>query len=149
MRRTWTDDDIELLKRLWAEGQTAEAIATRLGGQSRSAVLGKVFRLRLAPAPKTKAAAKPAPIARRRGGSAPVPAPKKKLAPRGKSLFDLTNNCCRWPYRRPGAERYFFCGDPSADLEAGRPYCPEHMRRAYLVQPPLVVSPRRKTPRAA
>jgi hypothetical protein len=84
-----------------------------------------------------------------RCGRAPPSKPKKKLAPRGKSLFDLTNNCCRWPYRRPGAERYFFCGDPSADLEAGRPYCPEHMRRAYLVQPPLVVSPRRKTPRAA
>ena len=50
MRGAWMDDDIDLLKRLWAAGETAETIAARLGGLTRSAVLGKIFRLRLGPA---------------------------------------------------------------------------------------------------
>jgi GcrA cell cycle regulator len=45
----WTTERIALLKRLWAQGNTANAIAAELGGLSRSAVLGKIFRLRLAP----------------------------------------------------------------------------------------------------
>ena len=43
----WTEDGISLLRKMWAEGATAAAIGARLGGLSRSAVLGKVFRLRL------------------------------------------------------------------------------------------------------
>src|SRR5271165_4392875 len=96
MRGAWTDDDIELLKRLWAAGETAETIASRLDGLSRSAVLGKIFRLRLGPgpggaAPKAKSAKKAPAIARRRGPEA-KPEPKAKPAAPGKSLFDLTNN---------------------------------------------------------
>jgi GcrA cell cycle regulator len=154
MRGAWTDDDIDLLKRLWAEGETAEAIAARLGGLSRSAVLGKIFRLRLGPAPggstaKTKAPKKADAVQRRRGGPEPKPEPKAKPAAPGKSLFDLTNNCCRWPYRRPGTERYFFCGVEEADLEQGKPYCDRHMKRAYVVPPIAVARPRRKNIRAA
>jgi len=43
----WSGERIFLLHRLWKEGLTAEAIGARLGGMSRSAVLGKIFRLRL------------------------------------------------------------------------------------------------------
>ena len=43
---TWTDDRIASLKQMWADGATAAAIAERLGGLSRSAVLGKIHRLR-------------------------------------------------------------------------------------------------------
>ena len=43
---TWTDDRIASLKQMWAEGASAAAIAERLGGLSRSAVLGKIHRLR-------------------------------------------------------------------------------------------------------
>ena len=46
MRGVWTRERIALLKELWADGETATAIATRLR-MSKSAVLGKVFRLRL------------------------------------------------------------------------------------------------------
>src|ERR1700729_2907373 len=60
----WTDERLKLLKELWAKGETADAIGARLGGLSRSAVLGKVFRLRLcgaeagsASAPQKNAAA--------------------------------------------------------------------------------------------
>ncbi|MFZ0423197.1 MAG: GcrA family cell cycle regulator [Xanthobacteraceae bacterium] len=154
MRGAWMDDDIDLLKRLWAAGETAETIAARLGGLTRSAVLGKIFRLRLGPAPggatpKAKAAKKPEAVARRRGGPEPQPVPKPKSPICGKSLFDLTNNCCRWPYRRPGTEKYFFCGVEEADLEEGKPYCDRHMKRAYVVLPNTGARPARKDFRAA
>ncbi len=43
----WTDDRVELLKNLWAEGLSASQIANRLGGVTRNAVIGKVHRLGL------------------------------------------------------------------------------------------------------
>ena len=44
----WTDDRVELLKKLWADGLSASQIASRLGGITRNAVIGKVHRLGLA-----------------------------------------------------------------------------------------------------
>jgi GcrA cell cycle regulator len=43
----WSSERIEVLRSLWRQGLTADVIGARLGGLSRSAVLGKVFRLRL------------------------------------------------------------------------------------------------------
>lgn len=45
----WSGERTELLKRLWADGLSASQIATAIGGEiSRSAVLGKAHRLKLA-----------------------------------------------------------------------------------------------------
>jgi GcrA cell cycle regulator len=44
---SWTDERVELLKSLWAEGLSASQIAAQLGGISRNAVIGKVHRLKL------------------------------------------------------------------------------------------------------
>jgi GcrA cell cycle regulator len=153
----WTHDRIALLRSLWSQGQTAEAIGARLGGLSRSAVLGKIHRQRLhtdqAPAnvpakiSPNKNAGVDAPARRRRrtkykkrasADSAPVPARQYK------TLIELTNITCRWPHGRPGTDRFFFCGAPEADLEHGVPYCALHMRRAY----PNGLSPT-SAPRAA
>lgn len=58
---SWTDERVEMLKKMWAEGQSASQIAKELGSVTRNAVIGKVHRLglsnRTAPAP---APAKPA-----------------------------------------------------------------------------------------
>lgn len=134
----WRPEDIELLRRLWAGGDTAAAIGIMLGGLSRSAVLGKIFRLRLGAAGKPAAASGAEAPGRRRAGK-PVMLPPVKPGRQGKTLLDLTNTCCRWPFKRPGADKYFFCGVEEADLENGMPYCPRHMKRAYLVPPPLAV----------
>lgn len=61
----WTDERIELLKKLWAEGLSARQIADQLGGITRNAVIGKVHRLGLSGRSATSAAA-------------PVRAPKKR-----------------------------------------------------------------------
>jgi GcrA cell cycle regulator len=81
---SWTEERIERLKSMWADGSTASQIAEDLGGVSRNAVIGKAHRLGLesrpspvkageekekkAKAPPAPRAAKPAPVAK------PVPA---------------------------------------------------------------------------
>ncbi|WP_419909343.1 GcrA family cell cycle regulator [Hoeflea sp.] len=44
---SWTDERVERLKKLWADGLSASQIAAELGGVSRNAVIGKVHRLNL------------------------------------------------------------------------------------------------------
>ena len=91
---SWTDERVETLKKMWAEGQSASQIAKELGGVTRNAVIGKVHRLglsnRVGPgtpaedegtaasatataAPIPAAPAKPAPAPR---AVAPEPAPR-------------------------------------------------------------------------
>ena len=91
---SWTDERVETLKKMWAEGQSASQIAKELGGVTRNAVIGKVHRLglsnRVGPgtpaedegtaasatataAPSPAAPAKPAPAPR---AVAPEPAPR-------------------------------------------------------------------------
>ena len=44
----WTDDRVEALKKMWAEGLSASQIAAKLaGGVTRNAVIGKVHRMGL------------------------------------------------------------------------------------------------------
>lgn len=43
----WTDDRVEVLKKMWGEGKSASQIAKELGGVTRNAVIGKVHRLGL------------------------------------------------------------------------------------------------------
>lgn len=49
----WTDERVELLKKLWSDGLSASQIAAQLGGVSRNAVIGKVHRLKLSGRGKT------------------------------------------------------------------------------------------------
>lgn len=52
----WTDERVELLRKLWAEGLSASTIAAQLGGVSRNAVIGKVHRLKLSSRGRSTAA---------------------------------------------------------------------------------------------
>ena len=44
---SWTDERVEILTKMWAEGNSASQIAMELGGVTRNAVIGKVHRLGL------------------------------------------------------------------------------------------------------
>lgn len=44
---SWTDERVELLKKMWIEGKSASQIAKELGSVTRNAVIGKVHRLGL------------------------------------------------------------------------------------------------------
>ncbi|MBD0413254.1 GcrA family cell cycle regulator [Oryzicola mucosus] len=92
----WTDERVELLKKLWSEGLSASQIAAQLGGVSRNAVIGKVHRLKLSgrgrttatPArpkkPATPTAAAPKPVSSR-----PAPAPRPVAATLGATALQV------------------------------------------------------------
>jgi GcrA cell cycle regulator len=76
---SWTDERVELLKKMWGDGQSASQIAKELGGVTRNAVIGKVHRLGLSnrattSTAKTDATAKAEPK--------PAAEPKAKAAPK-------------------------------------------------------------------
>jgi len=74
---SWTDDRVEILKKMWGEGQSASQIAKELGGVTRNAVIGKVHRLGLSNRTTAGAAAKAEPKAK----ATPKAAPKAKAPP--------------------------------------------------------------------
>ena len=75
---SWTDDRVEILKKMWGEGQSASQIAKELGGVTRNAVIGKVHRLGLSNRTTAGAAAKAEPKAK---ATPKVPAKAKPAAP--------------------------------------------------------------------
>ncbi len=154
---SWTDDRVELLKKLWTEGLSASQIAGRLGGVSRNAVIGKVHRLGLAGRATTSrnkpARARPRISTMKRAtrprmaqlgnpalralyqpeGDRYVPPPEEiNIPPEERvKLVDLTECSCRWPIGDPQTQEFGFCTNKKV---AGLPYCEVHARRAF--QPP-------------
>jgi hypothetical protein len=104
---SWSVEQVELLQRLWSQGETSAVIAARLGGPSRSAVLGKIFRLRLRAEGATAAAGRRQHAAGTDGALASVPARRRRRrkqtpppqppqpARQHKTLLELTNTTCR------------------------------------------------------
>jgi len=104
---SWTDERVETLKRMWAEGQSASQIAKELGGVTRNAVIGKVHRLGLsnrAPGGRDEdedtpvAAAKPEPKAE--PAAAPRPEPAARVAPE-RPAPAAPSNVTPLPVRKP------------------------------------------------
>src|ERR671927_512504 len=80
---TWTDERVELLKKLWSDGLSASQIAAELGNVTRNAVIGKVHRLGLSGRAKDIKPASAAPQRPRKVARAPsAPAP---IAPQAHS----------------------------------------------------------------
>ena len=92
---SWTDDRVELLKKMWGEGQSASQIAKVLGGVTRNAVIGKVHRLGLSNrasgggSTKADGKAKAAPKAEARAKPQPKTEPAIKPAPANETKTTL------------------------------------------------------------
>jgi GcrA cell cycle regulator len=167
---SWTDERVEILKKLWAEGLSASQIATRIGGVTRNAVIGKVHRLGLSGRARPARQARPKRTRPRapgtsvghgfalRGNVAFKVAPETEIEPEPEpepeplptlvvaegepvTIMSLSERTCRWPIGDPTDDDFRFCGRPPA---AGLPYCREHVRVAY--QP---LQDRRRRKRAA
>jgi GcrA cell cycle regulator len=143
---TWTTERLNLLKIHFEAGLSCSQIAAEIG-VSRNAVIGKLSRLNLA---RDKAGNQP--LVRKSTAKRPpqgsVPRPRLQLlralqtVPRPTvddkpihnghccSLFELSDQRCRWPISTPGAADFCFCGNPPVE---GLPYCPGHSRLAYRV----------------
>ncbi len=161
---SWTDERVELLKKLWSDGLSASQIAAELGGITRNAVIGKVHRLGLSGRAKSTSAGAPrqrkvrAPSHMLRIGRGAIrgntalahaydveveaePELIDNIIPIGqrRTILELTEQTCRWPVGDPGGSDFFFCG---GNTVTGLPYCAYHSRVAY--QP---VSDRRRDKR--
>jgi GcrA cell cycle regulator len=145
----WTEERVELLKKLWADGLSASQIAAELGGITRNAVIGKVHRLGLSGRAKSPSSSSPRPRKPRssshmmrvpRGGgirgntalaydyAEPEPELIEIPIEQRKSLLQLTEATCHWPVGDPGSADFFFCG---GEANEGSPYCTYHSRVAY------------------
>lgn len=158
---SWTDDRVELLKKLWSEGLSASQIAGRLGSVTRNAVIGKVHRLGLsgrattsrmkshrprarlanvkrAAKPRFAQSGNPAVRALYSEAEAYVPPAEELVIPLAerKYIQTLTECSCRWPIGDPQLADFHFCGKNKV---LGLPYCEVHARRAF--QP---AAPRRR-----
>ena len=106
----WTDEKIEVLRRLWADGRSASEIALTLGDVTRNAVIGKAHRL----------------------GLSGRPSPIKRIPKRGANILGLTERMCKWPVGDPKDVDFHFCGQP---IIHPTPYCLEHSAQAYQPAP--------------
>lgn len=75
----WTDERVDILKKMWGEGKSASQIAKELGGVTRNAVIGKVHRLGLSNRATTSKAAPKKKVAKKET-KAVKEAPKTKLS---------------------------------------------------------------------
>lgn len=143
----WTDERVELLKTLWAEGLSAAQIANKMGGVTRNAVIGKVHRLglsgRATPA-KPQRGCGPAQHRKEEETSKSARPEIRSVIPEPESIAPLVldsgdkttvntikNNMCKWPIGDPAKDDFHFCGQPAL---VGKSYCSHHARMAF--QPP-------------
>jgi GcrA cell cycle regulator len=155
----WTEDRVETLKKLWADGLSASQIAKQLGGVTRNAVIGKVHRLglsgratpsrptsRAAPRPAQARTPKPAAAKAAKSTTTPAPAPVKPAAappmpapqeaqklPSGEyaTVLTLREGMCKWPIGDPASTEFRFCGRKTS---SGTAYCEAHAQVAYQPQ---------------
>ncbi len=141
----WTEERVELLKKLWQDGLSASQIAKQLGGVTRNAVIGKVHRLGLSgratpskpartvlrtPRPARPATAPSAPrrLAEPVSISAhPTPVRYVDEEPGSATVLTLGAHMCKWPIGDPAMDNFTFCGRRSGE----GPYCHEHSQVAY------------------
>jgi GcrA cell cycle regulator len=153
---SWTDERVELLRKLWQDGLSASQIAGELGnGITRNAVIGKVHRLGMSGRVKPPSAATARPRAPKparppamlpmrplmRGNTAlqadarPMELPRQRAAEdvvvplcEPVTITDLREHMCRWPLGDPTTVEFRFCGARTGDIG---PYCAGHARMAY------------------
>jgi len=155
---SWTDERVELLRKLWLEGLSASQIAGELAnGITRNAVIGKVHRLGLsgrvkaqaAPSTRVRLKQQPhramntrssGPIVRGNTALALKAEPFEQLMPRQETIIipmservtilDLKESMCRWPHGDPASQEFRYCGAKKNGTGEG-PYCHYHARMAY------------------
>jgi len=134
----WTEDRVEELKKLWAEGHSASQIAAKMGGVTRNAVIGKVHRLglsgRAAPAKPKTVTTEARPTATAAPQRQPLRTVLRDLPPvtdfgtTKLNVSSIGNNQCKWPIGDPASEDFHFCGQSCTD---GKPYCAYHTQLAF------------------
>jgi GcrA cell cycle regulator len=131
----WTDERVELLKKLWQDGLSASQIARQMGDVTRNAVIGKVHRLGLSGRANSN---RPQ---RARNVTVPKPVAKPVMVrptlveepvvlDNGEhaTVMTIRDGMCKWPIGDPATAEFRFCGRRTA---AGASYCEGHAQMAY------------------
>lgn len=124
----WTDERVQSLKDLYAQGLSAARIARALGNISRNAVIGKIHRLGILRGgvpvqtqrikrPANLSASEPKPPPRPRAIAVPEPASMRV------ELVDIRDGMCRWPSEEAP---YTYCGHACTSV-----YCDFHNAVAH------------------
>ena len=128
---TWTEDRVEVLKKLWADGLSASQIAGEIGGGvTRNAVIGKVHRLKLA------ARAKPASPSQR--SRTPSRQPRRPGGHSTGTVASMTRRTVQSAPRSAGATALAAGQSLERDIEIAPQmqeiHIPVEQRRSLLVQ---------------
>lgn len=114
----WDNETQEALIEAWKDPQLCILSLAKKLGVSKSAILGKAHRLKLATRDQVKSGA--AKAMRSPVNKVPKIDPKKTPSRR----------TCAWPIGHPDNVDFHYCG---ADVQlGGSPYCTEHHKRAYV-----------------
>ncbi len=150
----WTDDRVDTLKKLWAKGLSASAIAGTIGEVTRNAVIGKAHRLRLAGRATTsrkRQPLRPSPLFPARSRSRNIRSrpracqdrqPHSNATPKLISILpelgappeqlitiqSLNERTCHWPIGDPKRDGFHFCGRSKPERRA---YCDHHAALSY------------------
>jgi GcrA cell cycle regulator len=139
----WNDERVELLKKFWAEGLSASQIASKMGGVTRNAVIGKVHRLGLS--------GRATPAKPQRGCDPSLSAdceadafdrseietlvvepefiqPAVLASGDMATVATIKGNMCKWPVGDPAKDDFHFCGQAAP---TGKPYCAYHAQMAF------------------
>lgn len=157
----WSQEDINILVKLWLDGKSASSIADTIGNVSRNAVIGKIHRLGIANRDVIieEGLDKKIIVSKSRKSSKNMKnllfkkdtiALKKdvekikirkdfklKKSSKNNALFsvlELTDKTCKWPIGHPDDAEFHFCGNLTKE---GSPYCDHHSRIAYTHQTPI------------
>ncbi len=135
---SWTDDRVEILKKMWGEGQSASQIAKELGGVTRNAVIGKVHRLGLSnrtsngtPAPAAAAAA-PAPKADPKPKQPAKPAAAAK--PKAEPVEEVTEAAPAPRPNLPARAKIIPAGQPLPPQPSANEISPEALAKVSEVE---------------
>lgn len=165
----WSQDQDELLRKLWTEGLSAALISARMPGTTRNSVIGRAYRLKLPPHVTARRIQNTVNVRRHRAKErAKREATQRQKVERSKvqrllasveplpppaatdiakvSISDLENHHCKWVCAETRSiDALVYCGDQRM---TGTPYCETHVRRAYKpVAPtrPFILSPPNET----
>ena len=138
---TWDDKKIKILKENWGR-LTASAIAEKIGGISRNAVIGKAHRLNLSVSIKSRNNTTN-PVLKKQDTITNIGSPRLGRRSRFKSLliekdFEPENPKqleeleqgmhCKYPIGHPDEKNFYFCGrKPLKDFS----YCKLHLLYAF------------------
>jgi len=135
----WNEKKIEILKENWGK-LTASAIAEKIGGISRNAVIGKAHRLNLSAKIKTPNVSNSFnakktnnefqfPVKRGRKSKFKSLLIEKDFEPENpKQLEELNEGTCKWPIGHPNEGSFYFCGRSSLKDFS---YCKLHLLYAF------------------